>query len=343
MKVKRIGGLVTVALLVAACSSVDVLGPSGDALPSSENADAASVVTATPLKPPGPPDDASRPPDDASRPWDDAGDRDGARDGDMPTDASLDGQGDDAASADSGAEQDASDGGGGAPRLFAAGENNVAYDMHVDCTVTPATRVGTASSCCRQSSYTTATVCETVLTEEPDGLGNLVVRVGPMQGCVTTTSANACTRSGTLARCDMAGLLCPYTGNVVLGPPSLVEGTYARRLVGTAASSTAKNEYWLGCSTTTMVPLTAPSCATNPVAVQTTSVLQTTTFAKAGPGVFAIRRSWLQSPPTGFCSTPSSPPANAAIGNTTFVSGGASMGGSFSIAAYGCTYTLAKK
>ncbi len=341
MKIKRIGGLVTAALLAAACSSVDVLGPSGDALPSSQNADAASVVTATPVKPPGPPDDASRPPDDASRPWEDAGDRDGARDGDTARDASLDGQDDDAATADSGAGQNAS-AGGGVPKLFAAGENNVAYEMHADCTVTPATRVGTSSSCCRQSSYTTATVCETLLTEEPDGLGNLRVRVGPMQGCVTTTSANACMRSGTAGRCDMAGLTCPYAGNV-LGPPSLVEGTYARRLVGTAASSTAKDEYWLGCSTTSMVPLTAPSCATTPVAVQTASVLQTTTFAKTGPGAFAIRRSWSQSPPTGFCSTPSSPPASALIGNTTFVSGGASMGGSFSIAAFGCTYTLAKK
>ncbi|HRG99099.1 MAG TPA: hypothetical protein PLR99_22770, partial [Polyangiaceae bacterium] len=223
--------------------------------------------------------------------------------------------------------------------LLAPDENDAPYEMRAVCAVAPTNRVGTASSCCRAASYTTETVCDTALHEERDASGALTLRIDPMTACTQTSTAGTCTRSGTLARCDSSGLTCPTSGSTA-GAPSLVAGTYARRMIRVGATATAKDQYWLGCSTVGMITQTTPSC-TPPPAPQSTQ--RTATVVRTAPGTFAVKRSWATTAPPGFCSTPSFPPAAESMGSSTFVDGAAPAGGTFATTAHTCTYTLTKK
>lgn len=253
---------------------------------------------------------------------------------DTSTDATADASTD--ATADA---SDASTDAGGPPALLAPGENDAPYEMRAVCTVAPTSRVGTASSCCRAASYTTETVCDTALHEERDASGALTLRIDPMTACTQTSTAGTCTRSGTLARCDAAGLTCPTSGSTA-GAPSLVVGTYARRMMAIGGAPTPKDQYWLGCSTAPMITQTAPSC-TPPPAPQSTQ--RTATVVRTAPGTFAVRRSWATIAPPGFCATPSLLPAADTMGSSTFVDGNAPMGGTFATTGHTCTYTLTKK
>ncbi len=211
--------------------------------------------------------------------------------------------------------------------------------MRAVCTIAATNRVGTADSCCRSASYTTETVCDTALHEVRDASGALTLRIDPMTACTRTATAGTCGRSGTVARCDGAGLSCPAAVSTA-GQPSLVEGTYTRRMVAVGGTPAPKDQYWLGCSSAAMITQTAPSC-TPPPAPQPTQ--RTTTFVRTAPGTFAVRRSWAGVAPPGFCATPSFAPGADSIGNSTFVDGNAPAGGTFATTAHTCTYTLTLK
>ena len=295
----------------AACTTADPVAPPADAATDATAPDAAPDATA----------DTST---DATA--DTAADTSTDATADTSTDATAD-------------ASDASPDAGGPPALLAPGENDAPYEMRAVCTVAPTSRVGTASSCCRAASYTTETVCETALHEERDASGALTLRIDPMTACTQTSTAGTCTRSGTLARCDSAGLTCPTSGSTA-GAPSLVVGTYARRMTAVGGAPTPKDQYWLGCSTAAMITQTAPSC-TQPPAPQSTQ--RTATVVRTGPGTFAVRRSWATTAPPGFCATPSFPPAADTMGSSTFVDGTAPAGGTFATTGHTCTYTLTKK
>lgn len=246
-------------------------------------------------------------------------------------------------SGDAGSTSDAADAGdAGLPPspLFAPGESGVAYQMRATCTVVASGRVGTADSCCRQSTFTETTTCDTVLREEPDGAGGLVVVVEPMQNCVATPSADTCTQSGTIPRCNSSGLACPFT-TATYGAPSLVAGTYVRRTLATPPTPTFADHYWSRCATVGMVPFTTATCSpANAVQVTTQRMA---VFTRTGPGTFRIARSWAQNAPLGACSVPSWLPGAQSLGSSTFVDGMSAQGGTFGIGAHACSYELTKK
>ena len=270
-----------------------------------------------------------------------------ASDAGEPADASDAGEPVDASDAGDAGERDASDAGdagdAGTPdALLLPSENDVPYRMRAVCTIKPVNRVGTAQSCCRQSSYTTETLCDTEVHERRDVAGNLVLVVDPMQGCATVISGDSCTRTGTLSRCDSAGLTCPFT-LLTPGSPTVLAATYTRRTVGVGATVTLADHYWTGCSTAGMVPITNPSCSTSPGTVVQASTTRMTTVAKSAAGELTLRSTWTSNPQPGTCTSPSFPPARPTLDSASFVSGASGMGGSFSIAGYTCSYVLTKK
>ncbi len=243
-------------------------------------------------------------------------------------------------SGDAGSTSDAGDAGLLPSPLFAPGESGVAYQMRATCTVVASGRVGAADSCCRQATFTETTTCDTVLREEPDGAGGLVVVVEPMQNCVATPSADTCTQSGTIPRCNSSGLACPFT-TATYGAPSLVAGTYVRRTLATPPTPTFADHYWSRCATAGMVPFTTATCSpANAVQVTTQRMA---VFTKTGPGAFRIVRSWAQNAPIGACSVPSWLPGVQSLGSSTFVDGMSAQGGTFGIGAHSCSYELSKK
>lgn len=264
---------------------------------------------------------------------------DGAADASDSGDANDAYDGDAGSTSDSGDASDSGDS-GSPPPLFAPGESGSTYELRATCTVVASARVGAADSCCRQSTFTETTTCDTVLREEPDGAGSLVVVVEPMQNCVAASSADTCTRSGTLARCDSSGLTCPFT-TATYGAPSLVAGTYVRRTLATPPTPTFADHYWSRCATVGMVPFTSGTCSPTNVVQVTTQRMAV--FTRTGPGKFRVVRSWAQSAPLGACSVPSGLPAAQSLASNTFVDGMSAQGGSFGIGAHQCTYELTKK
>lgn len=257
--------------------------------------------------------------------------------------------GSDASATDAGDAGDASiDAGALPPPVFAPGESGAAYTMVATCAITAVNRVGTAGSCCRASTYTLTTTCDTSLREEPDGAGSLRVVVDPMAACTTELSGENCTRSGELARCDASNLLCPYhsfTG----GAPSLVAGTYARRMKGTLPMPgglpyTPVDSYWIeGCPSGPTGRGDLPANVCEPPGLtpidQNHRIL--TTLARTGPGAFSIRRSWPYPGSEASCDGPTlSTPL--VLAKESFASGSAA-GGTFYLDKYMCAYSLTKK
>ena len=304
------------------------------------------VVAACTTADPNAPVDAGQDADHDAQALDSGSD---ASDSASPADATRDAPADAADSSvldasDAGEPADASDAGdAGTPdALLLPSENDVPYRMRAVCTIKPVNRVGTAQSCCRQSSYTTETLCDTEVHERRDVAGNLVLVVDPMQGCATVISGDSCTRTGMLSRCDSAGLTCPFT-LLTPGSPTVLAATYTRRTVGVGATVTLADHYWTGCSTAGMVPITNPSCSTSPGTVVQASTTRMTTVAKSAAGELTLRSTWTSNPQPGTCTSPSFPPARPTLDSASFVSGANGMGGSFSIAGYTCSYVLTKK
>ena len=255
----------------------------------------------------------------------------------------------DAGDASSGDAGDASsaDAGSLPTPFFAPGESGAAYTMTATCAITAVNRVGTVGSCCRTSTYTLTTTCDTSLREEPDGAGSLRAIVDPMTGCATALSGEGCTRSGELPRCDGSNLLCPYhtpSG----GDPSLVVGTYARALTGPwEGPFTPVDHYWIpGCPSgpTGRGDLPANVCTPPGLPGVDANGRILTTLARTGPGAFSIRRSWSWPGTDPACGPPQPPMllAPLALARETFASGSGN-GGTFYMTKYTCTYTLAKK
>jgi hypothetical protein len=276
---------------------------------------------------------------DASDASDDASDGEVSDSGDADVADATD-SGDGGSPSDASDAGDAGDAGSPPSPLFAPGESGVAYQMRATCTVVASGRVGTADSCCRQSTFTETTTCDTVLREEPDGAGGLVVVVEPMQNCLAVPSADTCTQSGTVARCNSSGLACPFT-TATYGAPSIVAGTYVRRTLATSPSPTFADHYWSRCSTVGMIPTTTATC--NPASAVQVTTQRMAVFTKTGPGAFRIARSWSQSVSPGACSVPSGLPGVQSLGSSTFVDGMSAQGGTFGIGAHQCSYELVKK
>jgi len=325
-----------VALVLAACTTAD---------PSPPAADAGAVNEAS--------TDGAREPEGLDAHVDaepaDVAPGDAAEAGPDASDASeQDARSDDggAEAGDSGLADGGDDGGDGgdgglAGALLLPGENDVPYEMRAVCVVKPVNRVGAADSCCRESTYTAETRCDTMVHERLDGAGSLVLVIDPMQACTTTLTSTACSRTGTLPRCDSNGLTCPFTPAAPGGPAALA-ATYARRTLGTGANVTLADHYWSGCSSAGMVPITSPSCSTRSGDVVTTPTMRMATIAKTGVGELTLVSSWATNPPFRACSTPSASSAKT-LGSTSFVTNASAMGGTFSLTGYTCTYVLTKK
>jgi hypothetical protein len=321
--------LLSGGLLGLACSTVDPVDPPAEAGVDADSPDSATIDGAKP----DPPKDAT--PDTADALADtDASDAATDAAVDAETDASVD------ASADTGADAatDAGDAGAGQTPIFVAGESGATYTVTAVCSITAVNRTGTAQSCCRSSTYTATTTCDSVVREEPDGAGGLRVVVGAMQGCTTTVAGDTCTRSGEIARCDATGLTCPFRRDK--GDPSLLVGTYARRMApGPGGTQIPRDHYWIpGCPSGPVGTTPTPTCTPPATYMQSGSIL--TTFSRSGVGEFSVRRSWALTPPLS-CRTPS-PSGELALTNTRF-SEAQGAGGTFNAVGYGCTYTLTKK
>lgn len=219
--------------------------------------------------------------------------------------------------------------------IFLPAENHAAYQLRATCAVSQSNRVGTASSCCRTGTYATVTTCTTTLHEERDGAGNLTVRIDPVTGCSSTSTAGSCTRSGDLARCDAASLTCPPAVATV-GSPSLLQGTYVRTVF--RGGETPTDDYRGLCGSATEYSGSPLTC-TPPQAAQ--AYAQMTTLTKTAPGTFSVRRAWGAGAPAMMCASPITiPPALATLPNTRFVEGPPPAGGTFAITGYDCSYEL---
>ncbi|MFO0642364.1 MAG: hypothetical protein U0183_24260 [Polyangiaceae bacterium] len=324
--------LLSGGLLGLACSTVDPVDP-----PAEAGLDADSPDTSVPEPPKDARPDTSEPTTDASQ--------DALADGTIDTDASdgatdaaVDATDDASADAATDAGADASDAGSAPAPLFLAGESGATYTVTAVCAITAVNRTGTAQSCCRSSTYTATTTCESVVREEPDGAGSLRVVVGAMQGCTTTVAGDTCTRSGEIARCDATGLTCPFRRDK--GDPSLLVGTYARRTrFKPGGTPDFLDHYWIAnCPIGPVGATPNPTCT--PPATYAASGSIMTTFARSGAGEFTARRTWGMSVPTE-CRTPS-PTGALTLPNTRF-SEAQGAGGTFNAVGYGCTYTLTKK
>lgn len=328
--------LLSGGLLGLACSTVDPVEPPTEAGVDADAPDSATIDGAKP-----------EPPKDATPDTTDATDADTTDTGtnDADTDADTDAASDasmdaapDASTDASDAMADSGDASAGPNPLFLAGESGATYTVTAVCSITAVNREGTAQSCCRSSTYTATTTCDSVVREEPDGAGSLRVVVGAMQGCTTTVADDTCTRSGLIARCDSIGLTCPFRRDK--GGPAILEGTYARRMApGSGGTQVPRDHYWIpGCPSGPVGTTPTPTCAPPGSYMQAGSIL--TTFARSGVGQFTVRRSWAQTPPLS-CRTPSIG-AELAFMNTRF-SEAQGSGGTFNAVGYGCTYTLTKK
>jgi hypothetical protein len=340
--------LLSGGLLGLACSTVDPVDP-----PAEAGADADTPDTSTPEPPRDARPDTAEPTTDASRDaladgTTDTDASDGATDAamdaaddasaDAADDASADAADDASADAATDAGADASDAGSAPAPLFLAGESGATYTVTAVCSITAVNRTGTAQSCCRSSTYTATTTCESVVREEPDGAGSLRVVVDAMQGCTTTVAGDTCTRSGEIARCDATGLTCPFRRDK--GDPSLLVGTYARRTrFKPGGTPDFLDHYWIAnCPIGPVGATPNPTCT--PPATYAASGSIMTTFARSGAGEFTARRTWGMSVPTE-CRTPS-PTGALTLPNTRF-SEAQGAGGTFNAVGYGCTYTLTKK
>ncbi len=221
-------------------------------------------------------------------------------------------------------------------------ENDALYDVRAVCTLRPVSRVGTADACCREAVYTTDTTCTTTLHEEIDAAGKFALRIDPMSGCAPTNTPTSCNRTGTLARCDSAGLTCPLASYQTLGNPLVLQGDYVRSIVQNAAVPTMLEEYRGWCGTSPMIGVAGPfTCSLSPALVVNRATWHVTTFSRKAPGTFTARREvGTVNPGATFCSdvvvapTPRFPVAQLA----GFTSGGPATGGSFNITNYDCTY-----
>lgn len=219
--------------------------------------------------------------------------------------------------------------------IFLPAENHATYQLRATCAVSQSNRVGTGSSCCRTATYGTVTTCTTTLHEERDGAGNLTVRIDPVTGCSSTSTAGTCDRSGDVARCDAASLKCPPS-TASVGSPTLLQGTYVRTVF--RGGETPSDDYRGLCGTATEYG-GAPLTCTPPQPAQTYA--QVTTFTKTAPGRFAVRRAWGAGAPAALCASPlTMPPALATLPSTRFVEGPPAAGGSFAITGFDCAYEL---
>lgn len=260
-----------------------------------------------------------------------------ASDPDATTDASDSG---DAMSDASDASDAMADAGPPPPPLFMPGESGALYEMSAVCAIEHTNRVGAADNCCRDSTFTATTTCETMLREEPDGAGSLRVVVEPMQGCATLLTGEKCTRTGTVPRCDSNGLVCPANRTTGMGEPERLAGTYERRLMRMGTTTVPVAHYWIpGCpSGPTGLSAGGLPCTPRGDGYSRTGKILTT-IARTGAGVFTVLRSW------GYDESSCPGPyfdAPVSLGNTLFANG-QGMGGTFSLDKYSCTYTLTKK
>lgn len=228
--------------------------------------------------------------------------------------------------------------------IFAADENHATYEVRAVCRIDLSSSVGTDSSCCRTGTIGAETTCTTVLHEERDAAGKLIVRIDPMAGCQTTATDVGCNRSGELARCDRERLVCPIVAgsnppysNPGTKDPAVLVGTYVRKVIQVGSSVEPFDEYRGGCGDAAIFRGAAPSCVRpTPETVGTLS-----TFTKVAPGKFAVRRAWGgQGSSRGLCTNPILMDLNT-FPNTKFIEGW-TMGGSFGMAGYECTYELTK-
>lgn len=324
--------LLSGGLLGLACSTVDPVEPPTEA---GVDADARDSTTIDGAKP-DPPKDATPDTTDATdADTTDTGTNDA--DTDAASDASMDAASDASTDA-SDAMADSGDASAGPNPLFLAGESGATYTVTAVCSITAVNRTGTAGSCCRSTTYTATTTCDSVVREEPDGAGSLRVVVGAMQACTTTVAGDTCTRSGEIARCDATGLTCPFRRDK--GDPSLLVGTYARRTrFKPGGAPDFLDHYWIAnCPVGPVGATPNPTCT--PPATYAASGSIMTTFARSGAGEFTARRTWGTSVPTE-CRTPS-PTGALTLPNARF-SEAQGAGGTFNAVGYGCTYTLTKK
>lgn len=328
---RMLPALLSGGLLGLACSTVDPVDPPAEAGVDADSPDSATIDGAKP----DPPKDATPDTADANT---DTSVNDGATDADTSSDAETDTGATDASTDASDAMADSGDAGAGPTPLFLAGESGATYTVTAVCSITAVNRTGTGGSCCRSTTYTATTTCDSVVREESDGAGGLQVVVGAMQACTTSVAGDTCTRSGEIARCDATGLTCPFRRDK--GDPSLLVGTYARRTrFKPGGTPDFLDHYWIAnCPAGPVGATPNPTCT--PPATYAASGSIMTTFARSGAGEFTARRTWGMSVPTE-CRTPS-PTGALTLPNTRF-SEAQGAGGTFNAVGYGCTYTLTKK
>ena len=209
------------------------------------------------------------------------------------------------------------------------------------CTINTVTRAeAPAGNCCRQSSYALETTCDTVLHERRNAAGALQLTVDPMTGCAPTTSGETCTRTGNAATCVASGADCPYSAPRS-GAPTLLVGTYDRRISTLTGAPTLADHYWTGCERSPRVFVMQPTCTLLPPATEA-AAMRMTVIRRTGPGVVTAVRSWTRDLAAMVCTIPTQLPAITSLGSTKFFEG-VFPGGGFGGHDYTCTYTFTKK